>query len=199
MKTHFLIASATAAVLLTGACSTSPPLPNGIKQSTYQPGKLKPTDSNTTLRPGDPAPVFSLPSLSGKTISLAQFRGKKNVVLSFVPAAFTPVCSSQFPGYNISLDLFEQHDAVLLGITTDNLPSLHAWRNLMGGLDFELLSDFWPHGKVAKQYGILRQDGTSERALVVIDQQGVIRYMDVHDINQRPPLEDLAKALGQIQ
>ncbi|NWK56692.1 peroxiredoxin [Verrucomicrobiaceae bacterium N1E253] len=164
----------------------------------YRPQKSKPVDSATTLKPGQRAPGFSLPSVSGGQISLSQFRGKRHVVLSFVPAAFTPVCSSQYPGYNIALDLFEKNDAVLLGITSDNIPSLHAWEVSMGGLDFDLLSDFWPHGKVASQYGILRSDGTSERALIVIDKQGVIRYVDVHDINKRPKLEDLAKVLNEL-
>jgi len=177
------------------ASSLSPEL----KRTVYRPGKLKPIDSVQKLKVGDQAPAFTLPSVNGGKVSLSQYRGRKNVVLSFVPAAFTPVCSAQFPGYNISLDLFKQNDAVLLGITTDNIPSMHAWRVSMGGLDFETLSDFWPHGKVANAYGVLRRDGTSERALVVIDKRGVIRYMDVHDINQRPPLEDLAAALGKLK
>lgn len=189
----------TLVLLLGCSCSTSSQLPDGVKHSVYKPGKLKPVDSRSTLKLGQKAPHFSLPSVSGRQISLAQFRGKKHVVLSFVPAAFTPVCSSQFPGYNIALDLFKQHDATLLGITTDNIPSLHAWQTSMGGLDFDILSDFWPHGQVASRYGVLRGDGTSERALVVIDKQGVIRYMDVHDINKRPPLEDLVEALSKLQ
>ena len=68
----------------------------------------------------------------------------------------------------------------------------------MGKLDFEALSDFWPHGKVAKSYGVLRSDGTTERALILIDKQGVIRWIDVHDINVRPPLEELAAALEAL-
>jgi peroxiredoxin len=181
------------------ASSNSSSLSPELKRTVYRPGKLKPIDSVQKLKVGDPAPSFTLPSANGGKVSLSQYRGRKNVVLSFVPAAFTPVCSAQFPGYNISLDLFEQNDAVLFGITTDNIPSMHAWRVSMGGLDFETLSDFWPHGKVANAYGVLRRDGTSERALVVIDKQGVIRYVDVHDINQRPPLEDLAEAWRKLK
>ena len=86
----------------------------------------------------------------------------------------------------------------MLGITTDNLPSLHAWTGLMGKLQFEALSDFWPHGRVAKSYGVLRSDGTTERALILIDKKGIIRWIDVHDINARPPLEDLVAALEQL-
>ncbi|RME96608.1 MAG: peroxiredoxin [Verrucomicrobia bacterium] len=164
----------------------------------YQPGHLKPIDSRLKVRIGQPAPDFTLPAIDGRRIRLSDFRGRKNVVLSFVPAAFTPVCSAQWPGYNLALDLFEEQDAVLLGITTDNLPTLHAWTRLMGGVRFPVLSDFWPHGAVADRYGVLRSDGTAERALFVIDKQGIIRWIDVHDINQRPPLDDLLAALDRI-
>lgn len=164
----------------------------------YETGQLKPTDSQPKLKVGDPAPDFTLPSLSGEKVTLSQFQGKKNVVLSFVPAAWTPVCSDQWPGYNIVRDLFEQHDAVLLGISVDSIPTLYAWTQEMGGLWFPVLSDFWPHGATAARYGILRSDGTAERSLFVIDKQGIIRYIDVHDINQRPSLEALVGELEKL-
>jgi peroxiredoxin len=148
---------------------------------------------------GDRAPDFYLPSLSGERISLSEYRGNKNVVLSFVPAAWTPVCSDQWPGYNIVEDLFKKHDAILLGITVDNIPTLFAWTNQMGQLWFPVLSDFWPHGAVADKYGVLRSDGTAERALFVIDKKGVIRFIKVNDINQRPKLEELVKALEGLE
>ncbi len=165
----------------------------------YVPGPLKPVDSQLKVRVGDAAPDFALPSVSGEKIQLSQFRGRKNVVLSFVPAAWTPVCSDQWPGYNIAKDLFEAHDAVLLGISVDNLPTLFAWTQEMGGLWFPVLSDFWPHGAVADRYGVLRSDGVTERAIFIIDKAGVIRYIDVHDINQRPPLEGILKELEKLQ
>lgn len=164
----------------------------------YNPGKLKPVDSKLKVKIGDVAPDFRLRSVNGREISLKSFRGQKNVVLSFVPAAFTPVCSAQWPGYNLVQDLFQKHDAVLLGISTDNIPSLYAWTQEMGDIRFEVLSDFYPHGAVANAYGVLRRDGTAERALFIVDKKGVIRYIDVHDINERPPLEDLAAALNRL-
>jgi peroxiredoxin len=174
-----------------------------FKDNIYDPGTLKPIDSVLNVKVGDRAPDFTLPSVSGKKISLGLYRGKKNVVLSFVPAAWTPVCSDQWPGYNISKDLFDMYDAVLLGITVDNVPTLFAWTNQMvtegGALWFPVLSDFWPHGAVAHQYGVLRSDGMSERAIFVIDKAGIIRYIDVHDINKRPPLEDIIKALEMVE
>jgi peroxiredoxin (alkyl hydroperoxide reductase subunit C) len=171
---------------------------DAYKGNIYQVGTLKPIDSVLKVKVGVQAPNFSLPSVSGEKVSLSQFRGKKNVVLSFVPAAWTPVCSDQWPGYNITKDIFNQYDAILLGITVDNIPTLFAWTNQMGQLWFPVLSDFWPHGAVAKKYGVLRSGGVSERALFVIDKKGMIRYIDVHDINKRPPLEDLAAALEKL-
>ncbi len=68
----------------------------------------------------------------------------------------------------------------------------------MGTLWFPVLSDFWPHGKVADTYGVLRSDGMTERAIFIIDKKGIIRYIDVHDINKRPPLEDIIRELEKL-
>lgn len=174
-------------------------LSDAFKNNIYNPGLLKPTDSILKLTVGDIAPEFSLPSVSGGRISLSQYRGKKNVVLSFVPAAWTPVCSDQWPGYNIVKDIFDRNDAILLGITVDNIPTLFAWTNQMGNLWFSVLSDFWPHGAVADRFGVLRSDGVSERALFVIDKKGIIRYIGVSDINKRPRLEILVKELERLE
>jgi peroxiredoxin (alkyl hydroperoxide reductase subunit C) len=171
---------------------------DAFKQNIYNVGTLKPVDSILKVKVGDRAPDFTLPSISQKKVSLNQYRGKKNVVLSFVPAAWTPVCSDQWPGYNIVQGIFDESHAILLGITVDNIPTLYAWTNQMGKLWFPVLSDFWPHGAVAKKYGVLRSNGVSERALFVIDTKGVLRYIDVHDINKRPPLEDLVSALEKL-
>ena len=169
------------------------------KDNIYSTGELKAVDSVLKVKVGDAAPDFLLPSITGQKVTLNQYRGKKNVVLSFVPAAWTPVCSDQWPGYNIVKDLFDKNEAVLLGITVDNIPTLYAWTNQMGKLWFPVLSDFYPHGKVAETYGVLRSDGTSERALFVIDKKGVIRYIDVHDINKRPSLESLIRELAKLK
>ena len=174
-------------------------LSDAFKNNIYNPGLLKPTDSVLKVKVGDYAPDFSLPAVSGGSISLSQYRGKRNVVLSFVPAAWTPVCSDQWPGYNIVEDIFNMHDAILLGITVDNIPTLFAWTNQMGKLWFPILSDFWPHGAVADRYGVLRSDGLSERAIFVIDKKGIIRYIGVGDINKRPRLEILVKELARLE
>ena len=170
-----------------------------FKNNIYNPGQLKPIDSKLNVKIGEPAPDFTLPSVSGEKISLSQFRGKKNVVISFVPAAWTPVCSDQWPGYNIVKALFDENEAILLGITVDNIPTLYAWTKQMGKLWFSVLSDFWPHGAVASQYGVLRSDGVSERALFFIDKNGIISDIQVSDINKRPDLEACATNLEKMQ
>ncbi len=170
-----------------------------FKENIYNPGKLKPVDSRLKVEVGESAPEFTLPSVAGQKVSLSQYRGQKNVVISFVPAAWTPVCSDQWPGYNIVKDLFDRNDAILLGITVDNIPTLYAWTRQMGApLWFPVLSDFWPHGAVADAFGVLRTDGTSERALFVIDKKGIIRSINVADINVRPDLAYIAAELEKL-
>jgi peroxiredoxin (alkyl hydroperoxide reductase subunit C) len=191
----FLRTVSAIAVLLLGTSGQAIALSDAYKENIYNPGQLKPIDSKLKVNVGEPAPEFTLPSLGGKDVSLSQFRGKKNVVISFVPAAWTPVCSDQWPGYNLAKGLFEANDAILLGITVDNLPTLYSWTRQMGDLWFPVLSDFWPHGAVADKFGVLRGDGTTERALFIIDKAGILRYAKVGDINIRPKLEELINAL----
>jgi peroxiredoxin (alkyl hydroperoxide reductase subunit C) len=169
-----------------------------FKDNIYNPGQLKPIDSKLKVKIGDQAPDFTLPSVSGEKVTLSQYRGKKNVVISFVPAAWTPVCSDQWPGYNIVKEMFDMNDAVLFGITVDNIPTLYAWTKQMGRLWFPVLSDFWPHGEVAARYGVLRSEGVSERALFYIDKKGIIRDIQVSDINKRPDLEYCATVLDKM-
>ena len=113
-----------------------------FQNNLYDPGRLKPVDSHLKVSVGQAAPDFKLPSIDGRFIQLSSFKGHKHVVLSFVPAAWTPVCSDQWPGYNLARHLFESHDAILLGISTDNTPSQWAWTRQMGELWFPVLSDF---------------------------------------------------------
>lgn len=193
---------ATAAVLATVPISGAPAVSETYKGSIYNPGHLKPIDSVLTVKVGDKAPDFTLPSIDGDEVSLSDYLGKKNVVISFVPAAWTPVCSDQWPGYNAFKEIFDQHNATLLGISVDNTPTLFAWTHEMdiitGSVWFPVLSDFWPHGQTAAKYGVLRSDGVSERALFVIDKKGIIRFIDVHDINTRPSFEDLVRELDKL-
>ncbi len=193
-KTAMIICLVVAATMLWGSSARC-----DLKEGIYNPGQLKATDSQLKVKVGDKAPSFTLPGISGEKVSLGQYLGKKNVVISFVPAAWTPICSGQWPGYNLAEELFAERDAILLGITADNVPTLHSWTKAMGGVWFPVLSDFWPHGKVAQEFGVLRSDGTTERALFIIDKNGVIRYIDVHDINTRPRLDVLVEELDKLK
>jgi len=93
---------------------------------------------------------------------------------------------------------FEKRNAQVLGISTDSVYSNEAWAKTLGGLLYPLLSDFWPHGKTAVDYGILRGTGTTERAIFVVDEAGVIRYIDIHPISEVPPLSKILAALDAL-
>lgn len=198
MRIGIILAAASCLLVLAVAAGSAPAADTTLADSIYNPGRLKPVDSSLKVAVGQPAPDFTLRAIDGRTVSLGQYRGKNKVVLSFVPAAWTPVCSDQWPGYNISKKLFADNNAVLIGITVDNIPTLHAWVRQMGGLWFDVLSDFWPHGRVADAYGVLRTDGTTERALFFIDTAGIIRGIKVTDINVRPLLEEVAGELAAM-
>lgn len=102
------------------------------------------------------------------------------------------------PSYEEDHSEFERYDAQVLGISVDNVPTNKAWAKSMGGLSYPLLSDFWPHGFVSVKYSALRGEGFSERALYIIDKQGIIRYVDIHDINDQPKNSDLFEALKKL-
>jgi glutaredoxin len=89
-------------------------------------------------------------------------------------------------------------NAQVLGISVDSVDCLRAWAESLGGITYPLLSDFWPHGHVAQTFGVLRPEGKSERAIFVLDKEGIIRYVDVHDIDQQPDNEELFRVLAQI-
>ncbi len=191
--------SAVLLLILVLFCGSTSVFSEVSQKDIYDLGRLKPMDSVLKVKVGEPAPDFVLPSVSGEKISLNQFLGQKNIVLSFVPAAFTPVCSQQFPGYSIVENVFDETDAVLLGITVDNIPTLHAWTRQMGTVWFHVLSDFWPHGAVAKKYGVFRSDGFTERAVFIIDKKGIIRFIQVSDINKKPDPAVCALELKKLE
>ena len=197
MKKSIIVAIAAGLIILLNMPNADA-ASEAFKENIYDPGQLKPIDSTLKVKVGDLAPDFTLPAVSGDDVTLSHYRGKKHVVISFVPAAWTPVCSDQWPGYNIVKQMFDENDAVLLGITVDNIPTLYAWTKQMGHLWFPVLSDFWPHGAVAGKYGVLRSSGVSERALIFIDKKGIIQDIQVSDINVRPDLAQCATTLEKM-
>ena len=185
-------------IVMVASAATAMAASEAYEGSIFDPGPLKPTDSKLAVQVGQAAPDFTLTAMDGRPVRLADYKNKKNVVISFIPAAWTPVCSDQWPGYNLARPIFEKHKAVLLGISVDHRATLYAWTRQMGAMWFPVLSDFWPHGKVADLYGVLRSDGMAERALFFIDTQGVIRGIHVSDINRRPPLELVVENLAGL-
>lgn len=104
------------------------------------------------------------------------------------------------PSYEMDLYKFEGYNTQVLGISVDHIPCLKAWAESLGGISYPLLSDFWPHGAVAQLYGAFREDqGKSERALFVIDKQGIVRYVDIHDIDEQPDNEEVFRVLRQLE
>jgi peroxiredoxin len=104
------------------------------------------------------------------------------------------------PSYEEDLSEFERRDTQVLGISTDQVYSNEAWAMSLGGLSYPLLSDFWPFGYVAAQYGVLRgESGQAERAIFVIDKKGLIAYLDIHDISEQPPTDKIIEALDRLQ
>jgi len=97
------------------------------------------------------------------------------------------------------LGRFERVNTQVLGISVDSTDCLRAWAESLGGITYPLLSDFWPHGAVAQKFGVLRPEGKSERAIFVMDRTGMIRYVDVHDIDHQPDNEVLFRELAEIE
>lgn len=152
-----------------------------------------------TLKVGDQAPDFTLPDQYDASVTLSSYRGKKNVVLVFHPLAFTSICSVQMPGYSKERQTFDGLEAQVLGISVDSVPAHRAWADQLGGIDYPMLADFFPHGEVSKKYGILRSEGYSERATFVIDKQGILRYIEVHEMGRLPDHDRLLEALKGLK
>ncbi|HLH61059.1 MAG TPA: peroxiredoxin [Ktedonobacteraceae bacterium] len=151
-----------------------------------------------TLKVGDVAPDFTLKTNNREDWRLSDFRGKKNVVLAFVPFAFSKVCSAQLPSYEAELDRFKDFDAEVVSISMDSTHTLNAWARSMN-TSFPLLSDFYPQGNVVDLYGLRNPAGMSNRAVIIIDKEGIIRFIEVQDSpGNMPDNENLFEALRKL-
>jgi len=154
--------------------------------------------SGTPLPAGTPAPDFSLHSTPDQTVKLSEFRGQP-VVLAFYPADWSPVCGDQMALYNEMLPEFQNLGAELIGISVDG-SWCHAAFSRDRKLHFPLLADFEPKGAVARLYGVYRQgEGICERALFVIDADGVIHWSYVSPVGVNPGAEGILSALEELQ
>lgn len=152
----------------------------------------------TSLPPGTAAPDFELRSTPDQKVSLSEFRGQP-VILAFYPEDWSPVCSDQMALYQEVLPEFRKYDAELLGISVDGI-----WSHLAFAKDrnlhFPLLADFEPKGEVARAYQVYRdKDGTSERALFVIDVDGIVRWSYVSPVGVNPGADGILRALENLE
>jgi peroxiredoxin len=149
---------------------------------------------------GDVAPDFELPDQHGSPVKLSSFRGKKNVVLVFYPLAFSPVCSGELCGLRDSFpEATAREDVELLTVSVDSFFTHRAWADAEK-FEFSLLADFWPHGAVAKSYGVFDEDkGLATRGTFVIDSRGVVRWKVVNPIPQARDIADYQKALAGLE
>ena len=153
---------------------------------------------SAALAPGRTAPEFTLPSTPDQSVSLSEFRGRP-VVLVFYPEDWSPVCSDQLVLYQELLPEFQRYEAELLAISVDGI-----WSHLAFAKDrnlhFPLLSDFEPKGEVARAYRVYRASvGTSERALFVVDADGVVRWSYVSPIGINPGADGILRALEDLR
>jgi len=147
---------------------------------------------------GATAPGFNLKDNRGNIVDLSDYKGKK-VLLSWHPLAWTSVCAEQMKALEADYARFEALDTVPLGFSVDPVPSKNAWAKELKIAKLKLPSDFWPHGAVAKAYGLFREvEGFSERANVIVDENGKIMWIKIYDIHQLPDLEEVLAQLNKV-
>lgn len=147
------------------------------------------------IKVGDKAPDFTLKDQHNKELRLSEFKGKK-VLLSFHPLAWTKVCARQMQSLEKNREVVDRLNTVALGLSVDTVPSKHAWAKELGIKKTRLLSDFWPHGEVAKLYGIFRaENGISERANIIVYEGQKVIFVKVYDIPQLPDIDEIINFL----
>jgi peroxiredoxin len=147
---------------------------------------------------GEAAPDFTLKDQYGEDFKLASYRGKK-VLLSFHPLAWTGVCTQQMKSLEDNYKALTSLNTVAVGISVDAVPTKKAWSDNMGLQQLKILSDFWPHGGVAKAYGLFREHGgTSERANVIVDEKGKVAWVKVYEISKLPDIDEVIAVIKKI-
>lgn len=147
---------------------------------------------------GEQAPDFELKDQHGSPVRLSSFRGAKNVVLVFYPLAFSGVCSGELSALRDDFPELDREDLELLTVSVDSTFVLRTWAD-RDNFSFSLLSDFWPHGDVAKLYGVFDEDrGIATRGTFIIDKAGVIRWKVVNPIPQARDIAEYKKVLADL-
>ena len=147
---------------------------------------------------GEQAPDFELKDQHGTPVKLSALRGDKNVVLVFYPLAFSGVCSGEMCAMRDDFPEVDRDDVELLAVSVDSGFVLRTWAE-RDHFNFAMLSDFWPHGAVAKSYGVFDEDkGIATRGTFIIDKSGVVRWKVVNPIPQARDIADYQKALASL-
>ncbi len=150
------------------------------------------------LKIGAVAPDFSLKDNKGQILRLSDFRGKK-VLLSWHPLAWTSVCTDQMRSLEVNWEKFQSLNTVPLGLSVDPVPSKKAWSAVIAIDNVSLPSDFWPHGQVARDYGIfIEKKGISERANIIINENGIVKWIKVYPVSQLPDINEVLEVLSGI-
>ncbi|GGM85348.1 peroxiredoxin [Streptomyces fuscichromogenes] len=150
------------------------------------------------IQVGDKAPDFELKDNHGRTVRLSDFRGEKNVVLLFYPFAFTGVCTGELCELRDNLPRFEDRGTQLLAVSNDSIHTLRVFAE-QEGLEYPLLSDFWPHGETSSAYGVFDDaKGCAVRGTFVIDKEGVVRWTVVNGLPDARDLNDYVTALDAL-
>ncbi|MFJ3660764.1 peroxiredoxin [Streptomyces sp. NPDC090119] len=150
------------------------------------------------IQVGDEAPDFELKDNHGRTVRLSDFRGEKNVVLLFYPFAFTGVCTGELCELRDNLPQFSDRDTQLLAVSNDSMHTLRVFGE-QEGLEYPLLSDFWPHGNVSRSYGVFDEDkGCAVRGTFILDKTGTVRWTVVNGLPDARDLTDYVKALDTL-
>jgi len=143
--------------------------------------------------------IFILMDQDEEKVSLSSLRGKK-VLLSWHPLAWTPVCTDQVRGLDTNWSLFQSLNTIPFSISVDPAPSKKAWSEALQLENIRLLCDFWPHGKVSTDYGIFDiENGFSGRANYIVDENGIITWMKIYNIEQLPDINEVIAALSKKQ
>ena len=147
---------------------------------------------------GDLAPDFELPAAGRRPVRLSSFRGQKNVVVVFYPLAFTGVCQGELCAIRDSIEDFSGDDVVTLAISCDSTAVHKKWAEEQG-YTFPLLADFWPHGEVARAYGVFQEDfGVALRGTFIVDKQGKVAYKTVNAIPDARDQDEYRKVLATL-
>lgn len=147
---------------------------------------------------GEKASDFTLRDNRNKEVRLSAFKGKR-ILLSWHPLAWTSVCAQQMKALEEKNEVFSGLNTVALGLSVDTVPSKNAWAKELGIKETQLLSDFWPHGKVAQVYGLFREkEGFSERANIIIDDNMKIVFVKVYDIPELPNMQEIIDFLKNM-